>query len=163
MSLLLAFKAFFKALKDPKAAKAFVDGIEEQKPKAEAARDINHLRLLAQLQNNGRLIDFLQEDIAQFDDSQVGAAAREVHRACSECLEELVAPRPVLEDREGAEIRLPKGYDAAKIKVVGKVVGEPPYVGTLVHRGWQARKQNLPKSNNSDGGEVIYPAEVEIR
>lgn len=166
MGLLLAFKAFMKALKNPTAAKTFVETPEKvalPDLKKEQAVDLSHLRLLALLQRNGRLIDFLQEDIEQFDDAQVGAAAREIHRACRECLEEMVALRPVVDDREGAEIRIPKGYDASRYKVIGKVVGEPPYVGILVHRGWQARKQSLPKQSGVDTGEIVSPAEIELR
>ena len=39
--------------------------------------------------------------------------------------------RPVFEENEGARINVPQGYDPAKIKVVGKVKGQPPYVGIL--------------------------------
>lgn len=166
MGLILAFKAFMKALRQPKAAEAFLED-PNSKPalplKKEESTDKNHLRLLAFLQRDGRLLDFLQEDIEAFDDTQVGAAAREVHRACKESLDDLISIAPVTDDREGAEVRLPKGYDANKYKVVGKVVGEPPYVGILVHRGWQARKHNLPKSTSAEGIEILCPAEVELR
>lgn len=164
MGLILAFKAFMKALSQPQEAEAFLKAPKEALPfKKEDTSDKNHLRLLAFLQRDGRLLDFFQEDIDGFDDAQVGAAAREIHRSCRESLDELVSLAPVCDDREGAEIRLPKGYDAAKFKVVGKVVGEPPYVGILVHKGWQARKHNLPKATSTENSEIICPAEIELR
>src|SRR5262245_21293587 len=45
------------------------------------------LRLLAILQRDGRLIDFLLEDIQGVtDDAQVGAAVRDIHKKCQEGL-----------------------------------------------------------------------------
>lgn len=163
MGLILAIKAFFKAFRDPEGAEKFVEGktpklISQEKSQA----DSNHIKLLCLLQKEGRLVDFLKEDIDAFDDEQVGAAVREVHRACRDCLDEYISPRSILEDKEGSEIRLPRGYDAEKIKVTGKVVGEPPYVGFLVHRGWIARRQSLPKQAG-DQSDVICPAEIELR
>src|SRR6478672_1510879 len=34
------------------------------------------------LQDKGRLVDFLMEDVNSYDDTQVGAAARVVHQGC---------------------------------------------------------------------------------
>lgn len=164
MGLLLAMKAFWKALKDPKTAQDFVApplAIECQKD--EKQQDSAHLRLLSHLQHSGRLVDFLLEDLDSFDDAQVGAAVREIHRGCRKCLDEMISVKPVLDDAEGTSIKIPKDYDVTRIKVVGKVIGEPPYSGVIVHRGWQARKKSLPKQTIYDGGDVITPAEVEIR
>jgi hypothetical protein len=164
MSLWLACKAFCKALGDPAAAAVFLADAQVEKKTDSSEGDLSHLRLLAALQRTGRFIDFLQEDIDDFDDAQVGAAVREVHRSCRQCLDDLVAIKPVLEELEGAEVRLPKGYDAARIKIVGNVVGEPPYTAYVVHRGWQARKQSLPRSSGgASGGPIVAPAEVEVR
>ena len=44
--------------------------------------------LLAILQERGRLVDFLMEDITTYDDAQVGAAARVVHEGCKAALQE---------------------------------------------------------------------------
>ena len=40
------------------------------------------------LQDKGRLVDFLMEDVTSYDDTQVGAAARVVHQGCREVLNE---------------------------------------------------------------------------
>lgn len=159
MSLIVAIKAFFKALKKPEKALEFLN--EDKQPAVSA--DASHLRLLRLLQQTSRLIDFLKEDITSFDDAQVGAAVRKIHQDCAKTLEELVTIRPVMEEGEGAKIHLPKGYDASKIKVVGKVKGEPPYTGVLVHKGWKAHKRSLPKQTSGQELDVICPAEVEVR
>ncbi len=164
MSLILACKAFFKALKDPKQGKLFVEEKPEAKalPAAEAA-DYSHLRLLAILQNSSRLIDFLKEDIAGFADAQVGAAIRQIHQECAKSLEDLVTIRPVLEENEGAAFVVTAGYDPLAIKVIGNVKGAPPYTGEVVHKGWKAHKKSLPKQLGDKTTEIICPAEIEIR
>src|SRR5262249_23557231 len=40
------------------------------------------LTLLAAFQREGRLVDFLQQEIAGFSDEEIGAAARVVHGGC---------------------------------------------------------------------------------
>lgn len=161
MRFILAIKAFFKALKDPAAAQMFVD--DKKSNRTEESSDPSHLRLLALLQHSSRLIDFLKEDISSFDDAQIGAAARKIHEDSGKCLEELVTIRPLMEQSEGDKINVPEGYDASKIKIVGKVKGGPPFAGTLVHKGWKAHKRSLPKKTGGHFTEVICPAEVEIR
>jgi hypothetical protein len=163
MGLMLAIKSFFKALKDPVRAKVFVSDKNFEIELTESNEQPSHLRLLHLLQQSSRLIDFLKEDISAFDDSQVGAAVRKIHEDCGNTLEELVTIRPVMEQSEGQKVNVPHGYDPLKIKVVGNVKGEPPFVGILVHKGWKAHKRSLPKKVGDHFTEVICPAEVEIR
>lgn len=160
--LILAIKAFIQAFKDPEGAQLFIAG-GARPAKAVEACDQSHLRLLSMLQQSARLIDFLKEDLAAFDDAQVGAAVRKIHADSAQCLEELVTIRPAMEENEGARITVPQGYDPAKIKIVGKVKGEPPYVGVLVHKGWKAHKRSLPKKVGEQMSEMLCPSEVEIR
>ena len=101
--------------------------------------------------------------ISSFDDAQIGSAVRKIHDECGKCLEDLVTIRPVMEENEGAKITVPQGYDPAKIKVVGKIMGQPPYTGVLIHKGWKAHKRSLPKKIGDQVVEVICPAEVEVR
>lgn len=160
MGLRLAFKAFIKAFKEPEKAQQFV---EDTVPKQLETQDQSHLRLLNYLQQTSRLIDFIKEDIANFNDAQVGAAVRKIHQDCAQALEELVTIRPLKDEQEGTTIQVLKGYNPAEIKVVGKVKGEPPFTGVLVHRGWKAQKCSLPKKIGEQTSEVICPAEVEIK
>jgi len=162
MRLVLAIKSFFKALKEPLQAKQFLDGFSSP-TKSEKRSDTSHLRLLSIFQQSARLVDFFKEDLKGCSDAQVGAAVRKIHTDCSKLLEELVTVRPVFEEEEGARVEIPAGYDVSSIKVVGKVKGEPPYSGKLVHKGWRAHKRSLPKQVGKQAVEVIYPAEVEIR
>lgn len=115
------------------------------------------------MQQSGRLVDFLKEDITSFTDAQVGAAAREIHQECSKLLEEYVTVRPLREENEGATVTVPQAYDPSTVKVVGKVKGEPPFTGILVHKGWKAHKRSLPKKLGEQSLEIICPAEVEVR
>lgn len=157
----LAFKSFWKALREPEKALLFIS--ETKKEKVQDSSDHSHLRLLASLQRNGRLVDFLKEDISGFEDAQIGAAVRKIHEDCGKSLEDLVTIRPVLEEKEGSAINVPRGYDPSNIKVVGKVKGEPPFTGVLVHRGWKAHKRSLPKQVGEIATEVICPAEIEVK
>lgn len=162
MGLMLGVRAFFKALKDPEKAQEFVDDKPKEVPAVEFA-DRSHLRLLTMLQQSSRLVDFLMEDVTSYDDAQVGAAVRKIHEDSRQCLEELVTIRSVIDENEGATITVPKGYDPTKLKVVGHVRGEPPFVGIVTHKGWKAHKCSLPKKVGEHLSEVISPAEVEVR
>lgn len=162
MSLSLAIKAFFKAWKEPEKARKFLNDVKAPAEKIADQSDPSHLRLLSFLQQSGRLVDFLKEDISACDDAQVGAAVRQIHQECGKSLEELVTIRPVMTEHEGATVRVPQGYDPSSIKVVGKVKGEPPYNGILVHKGWKAHKRSLPKKAGEQLNDVICPAEIEV-
>lgn len=161
MGLFLAFKAFFKALNDPERAEIFLE--DKKSIQQKELPDHTHLQLLSYLQQAGRLIDFLKEDISTFNDAQVGAAARKIHQDCRKLLEELVTVRPLRDEQEGAKVHVPKGYNPSEIKVVGKVKGEPPFEGILVHRGWKAHKLSLPKNATLQDAEVLTPAEIEVK
>lgn len=164
MRLLTAFKLFFWALKDPaKAEKLLEDKSGEVKHAPASTHDYSHLRLLSLMQESSRLIDFLKEDLSSFDDAQIGAAARKIHEDCGKCLEEFVTVRPLMEENEGSKVTVPQGYDPIKIKVVGKIKGQPPYVGVLIHKGWKVHKRSLPKKIGDLVTEVICPAEIEVR
>lgn len=160
MNLKLAFKLFFRALKDSAwAQKAWDNKLCKDHTKDAAT----HLELLSLLQKSGRLVDFFQEDISGCTDEQVGAAARHVHAECRQVLEQWVTIRPVLEEAEGVQVQIPEGYDVSSIKVVGKVKGAPPYKGVVVHGGWRAHKRSLPKRAGEHDAELLFPAEVELR
>lgn len=156
----LAFKAFFKAFKDPELGQKFV---KESAPKQIETADRSHLRLLHYLQQEGRLIDFLKEDIKGFTDAQIGAAVRKIHQDCRQVLEELVSIRPVKEEEEGTVVHVASGYNPNEIKIVGKIKGEPPFKGVLIHKGWKALKRSLPKQMTDHLTDVICPAEIEIK
>src|SRR2546428_3443350 len=95
------------------------------------------LTLLATLQREARLIDFLMEDLAGYDDAQVGAAARDVHRTCAAALERIFALRPLRYQEEDAHVEILAGYDPVQVTLTGNVNGQPPLRGPLVNLGCQ--------------------------
>lgn len=122
------------------------------------------LLLLAALQREARLVDFVKEPLAGFSDAQIGAAARDVHRDCAAVLERMFSLQPVVTDAEGAEITVPAGFDAAQYRLTGKVTSQAPFRGTLAHHGWRANRCDLPEWTGSDeAARIIAPVEVEVR
>jgi hypothetical protein len=122
------------------------------------------VQLLALLQRDGRLVDFLGEDITPYQDAQVGAAVREVHANCRKALEQYVVLEPVLAGEEDRPVTVQEGFDPAAVKLVGNVTGHPPLRGLLRHRGWRVAKINLPSlPPKGTGRAVVAPAEVEIQ
>lgn len=160
MGLGLAIQAFFKAFKDPKKAQQFIEG--KAKVPATEKSDHSHLYLLSLLQQSSRLVDFLKEDISSFSDAQVGAAVRKIHADCGKSLEDLITIRPLYEEKEGETISVAAGYNPNEVRIVGKIKGEPPFKGILVHRGWKAHKRSLPKKLD-ELPDVICPAEIEVK
>ena len=120
------------------------------------------LLVLSLLQREGRLIDFLQENVASFSDAEVGAAARVVHAGCKKALAEHFTVEPVLKDAEGATVTLPAGFDAGRIRITGNVAGQPPFRGALKHHGWVASAVRLPSVSETLDPRVLAPAEVEL-
>lgn len=120
------------------------------------------VQVLAVLQRDGRLIDFLMEDLSTYDDAQVGAAVRDVHAACRQSLGKYVTLEPVLDEPEGQVVTVQQGIDPARVKIIGNVAGQPPYRGTLRHRGWEATRVELPPLPPASRS-VLAPAEVEIQ
>jgi Domain of unknown function (DUF2760) len=130
-------------------------------PPRAAAVEPTAIEMLALLQRDGRLVDFLMEDISQYPDVQVGAAVREVHTGCRQSLLQHLTLTPVLDAQEGGRVTVDAGTDAARVKIVGNVPGDPPFQGVLRHRGWLAAGVDLPSLPPS-GRTVVAPAEVEV-
>lgn len=120
------------------------------------------LGLLSLLQREGRLVDFLQQDIASFSDTDIGAAARVVHEGCRKALSTHAEIERVRTEPEGTAITLPAGFDAQALKLIGDIRGEPPYRGVLRHSGWRARSIRLPDRVAGHDPSVLAPAEVEL-
>jgi hypothetical protein len=120
------------------------------------------LFFLGLLQREGRLIDFLQEDIAGASDADLGAASRVVHAGCKKVLTQYLALAPVVTDSEGASITVPQGFDASRFRLTGNVTGQGPWQGSLKHHGWACTKIDLPTVPTTVDVKVIAPAEVEL-
>ena len=146
-----------KALPAPEPEPAKLAPKPEPKPTTDAA-----LQLLALLQREGRLVDFLEEDIAAASDADIGVAARVVHAGCRKALRDHVELAPVRSEDEGAKVTLPEGFNPAEIKLTGNVQGKAPYSGTLCHRGWRVSAIKLPTSMSGHDAHVIAQAELEL-
>jgi len=120
------------------------------------------LQLLGLLQKEARFIDFAQEDVSQYSDADIGAAARVVHEGCRKVLRQHFVLDSVRTEPEGKRITLAKGFDAGSIRITGNIVGTAPFTGTLVHRGWKATEIKLPKITEGHDVKIVAPAEVEL-
>ena len=119
-------------------------------------------RIMAILQNKGRMIDFLEEDIAGYADDQIGAAVRQIHEDCRNALHEYMTLSPVMTEPEGETVEVAEGFDPSEIRLTGQVTGKPPFKGTLQHPGWKVTRMNLPDQPKGQKHTVIAPAEVEV-
>jgi hypothetical protein len=120
------------------------------------------LRLLTLLQREGRLLDFLMEDMQTYSDAQIGAAVRDIHRTCRKALQEHLVLEPVLPEAEGAEVTVPTGFDPSAVRLMGNVTGQPPFRGALRHHGWRVRAINLAPPPVGQDEFIVQPAEVEL-
>jgi hypothetical protein len=120
------------------------------------------LQLLAMLQRDARLVDFVQEDLTGHSDADIGAAARVVHEGCRKVLREHFTFQPILTQAEGSRISLDAGFDAAAIRLTGNVVGSAPFKGSVSHRGWRAAEVRLPQLASGHDATVVAQAEVEL-
>jgi Domain of unknown function (DUF2760) len=116
------------------------------------------------LQEKGRLVDFLMEDLTSYEDTQVAAAARIVHQGCRQVLQEHFKIAAVSQAEEGSQVTVPTGYAADEYRLVGKVSGNPPFTGKLIHKGWKTESVTLPRIVKLDEKRLpsIAPAEVEL-
>ncbi len=164
MHLIKAFKAFFSVLfaagpPESKLPEAPEKPVEAQPEPTGNQFNNGAVYALTLLQREGRLIDFLQEDISGYDDAQIGAAVRQIHCNCRKVLDEHFKLAPVIDSTEGLPFAPPENFDPATIRLTGNVPESKPGSGTLQHRGWTATNVNLP-SRGTTAPEVVYPAEV---
>jgi hypothetical protein len=191
MRFILAFSSFFRLLfgarLDPRVAeylpeeakKELTAGAPEKAEKAEkpaekkpeprptgAGRTRHHrdgaLAMLSLLQREGRLIDFLLEDIDDYDDGDIGAAVRDIHRGCRKVLVDHLTLEAVMPGEEEEEVKVPAGFDPTEIRLVGEAGGDPPFAGVLRHHGWRVTRAELPTLSDGVDRNVIAPAEVEV-
>lgn len=120
------------------------------------------LSVLGLMQREGRLVDFLREDVAAFSDAEIGAAARVVHAGSRKVLDQYVTLEPVLKESEGATVTVPAGFNPERIRLTGNIAGQPPFKGSLKHHGWVATSVRLPAVSATLDPRVIAPAEVEL-
>ena len=115
--------------------------------------------LLATLQREARLVDLIHEDLSQFSDAQVGAAARPCLQQCAGVLNRLFKLEPLVVASEGDMVDVGSSASPMRFQWIGEGTAES---GKLIHHGWQAGKVELPNwSGDLSDANVIAPAQVE--
>ncbi|MEZ6136812.1 MAG: DUF2760 domain-containing protein [Pirellulaceae bacterium] len=179
MSIGIAFQAFFAALFKRDAAEriraALVAKPENTNlpaptvsppaqpsrptPPAEPVRS-EALTLLSSLQREARLLDLVHESLDQFEDAQIGAAAREVLRDARKTLDRMFDISSLTDADEGESLAVEAGASPNRLRLVGKSQGT---TGVVVHRGWKANRCEVPKwSGRRDEAFILAPVEVEV-
>jgi hypothetical protein len=120
------------------------------------------LRMLAILQAESRLVDFLMEDIAGASDEQIGQAVREVHKKAQDALKRHAVIETILGGNEGDSATVPAGFDPSAIRVVGNVAGSPPFTGSINHPGWKVKELKVAAPPAGANEFVLQPAEVQV-
>ena len=148
---------------ETQVVKSEVEKLKAELKDAKGKKDRSDaLYTLTLLQREGRLIDFLKEDIGPYNDEQVGAAVRQIHEGCNKVLDKHFKIQALVDSAEGENIEIPKGYDPAHFALSGELKGEGPFSGSLVHKGWISKELNLPERSKDAAVAVICPAEVDL-
>lgn len=182
--LAAAFRIFFRTLTDASAAaqvEQVLTGRQLPAPSVSAAPVVTPsatprptppppaptqnaaITLLAALQRESRLVDFLMEDLAAYSDDQIGAAVREVQRDSAKVLQRMFDLQPVHTGDEGSPVELTIAQTAERYRLTGKVTAADTLRGTLQHHGWEARRCDLPTyTGSAAAASLVAPAEVEV-
>ena len=177
-----AFRAFFSLLSSGTLPPDLVDALREtagagqspapvappaappvaRAPAPSASAADGAVQILALLQRDARLLDFLMEDLAGYPDAQVGAAVRDVQAGARRALLQYLEVEPVLDGAEDQPVTLP-AVDADQVKIVGRARRRRPRsaarCGTAAGA---ARACSCPRSRQRSARQVIAPAEVEV-
>jgi hypothetical protein len=62
-------------------------------------------------------------------------------------------------------VQVAAGYAADEYRLLGRISGQAPFSGVLVHRGWKTDLVKLPRilGGSADRLPTIAPAEVELK
>jgi len=164
LAIIVLALCFFGAAREAPAPAVAPVAAQPPPPAANQA-EAEVVAFVSLLQEKGRLVDFLMEDVTPYDDKQVGAAARVVHQGCREVLNDSFKITPISQEEEGSRITVPAAYAADEYRLLGKISGDPPFTGTLLHKGWKTESVKLPRILKSDERHLpsIAPAQVELK
>jgi hypothetical protein len=163
--LLLALRTFFSILFNGAPA-LNGGGTSEIAPPNEGSKGLletdsrSAVQLLGALQREGRLVDFLMDEVEGASDADIGVAARVIHRGCRQVIEGYFDLAPAYPGIEGERVTIEAGYDPSVIEVVGSVA-EAPFTGVLNHQGWMIRTVKLPSLTSAFSATLLQRAEVE--
>lgn len=159
MSIGKAFKAFFDELFGKKEPVALPTPEVVEQPDKFAAGAVFTLNLL---QREGRLVDFLMEDVSAFSDAQIGMAVRQIHENSAGCIKKYFSPEKVITEQENSDYSVPADYDVTTLRVTGNVKNGVAQIGKIQHGGWKVGSLQLPKVVGALNTTVIAPGEVEV-
>ena len=174
MRLGLAIRAFFAALSNAEVASRIKESLDGKAASAPPPAAVpvaaapqpagkDALLLLAALQREARFVDIVKEPLTEYSDAQVGAAARDVLRDCGAVLDRCFGLEAAVDADEGATVETPVKVDPAAYRLTGKVEGQPPYRGIVVHHGWKAIRYDLPQfSGSAEAAMCVAPVEIEV-
>ena len=120
------------------------------------------LQLISILQKEARFIDFIKEDVTSYSDADIGIAARVVHEGCKKAMNDYFTIDTVRGEQEGSKVTLAKGFNASEVRLTGNIVGQAPFTGSLIHKGWQVSDVRLPKLTQGHNAKIVAAAEVEL-
>src|SRR5258708_5130618 len=69
------------------------------------------VQMLPLLQRDGRLIDFLSEDVSPYADTHLGGAVRTIPASCRQVLDRSLKLGPVFSSEEDHPVTVPAGFD----------------------------------------------------
>ena len=156
----LAERASYRVAADRRVAERVRQVLEPPPPPPPPKPSGEPLRLLTVLQRDSRFLDFFMDDINAASDEQVLAFVKKMHPECQASLKDHLELAPVMADIEGNSVEVPAGFDPSAIRLLGNVTGEPPFRGTLEHRGWCVKAIKLAPPPVGQDEFVVQPAEV---
>lgn len=128
--------------------------------------DTSIVTFISMLQEKGRILDFAMDDIEKYSDEEVGRVARVVHQGIRDVFVSTTGVRPLHKGLEGEVIKINENDDFSMYKMLGTGTGNPPFSGTVVHRGWIAEKLVIPKSSlkssTNSASKIIQAVEIEV-
>jgi hypothetical protein len=160
--LLFVVRAAYRLERDREFAKRVKAILQPPPPPPPPKPSGAPLRMLVLLQREGRLVDFLLEDIDAYSNDQVGAAVRDIHRQCQKALNEHLLLAPIFSQGEGEAVQVAAGFDPSTVQLTGNVTGQPPFKGSLKHHGWRVQEIKLAPPPEGQDEFVLQPAEVEL-
>lgn len=119
------------------------------------------ITLLATLQRDARLIDLIFENLDQYQDAQVGAAARPCLKQCRQSLERMVHISKLVDASENDLIDVDAHASAGQYRWVGEASSATNGQAKLIHPGWRVTATDMPVwAGAVEDADVIAPAQV---
>lgn len=139
-----------------------IQKLKSSDKKTEGSFEEGACALLSLLQSESRFIDFVQESLEGLDDERVGSVSRQIQQELKKTFQRYLKLEPVFAAEEGKTVQVSAdNFLPAQLRLSGNVDVQPPFSGTLLHKGWVLNQINLPKKSRSDTWRILQPAEIE--